>query len=400
LGIRGYLQQLRAKRPSHWIWAIFLIGLGTYLGDRIGDSPRWVDLRYELYQYETRSIRPKSYAQRTVLVLIGDDEFWSGEFERRVPVKRDRLARLLRLLDADDPAVIAVDFDLRSPVPNGDLRENPEYKLETNSLLETLRDISHHRPVVIPKTLGLANGVYFPDADIADGFDFQGGNLVRGYIDLPFDKREIPLTLPVQRLGQVDSFAQAIVKADNKRAPGGVGVPSFSLPFGTFMTPDSFTIVQAKDVINAKEASAQEIAHKVVIVGADWSRLAWGRGGKVDSYLTPAGTIGGVFLHANYVEALIAEHFYKPMKPWLTLTVDIVLAAWIAISFALDISVWWKMGLAILVSSGLVLLSYFFLQNLGSFFDFFVPSILVILHAGFERVREWRKAYMNQQVKA
>jgi hypothetical protein len=47
-----------------------------------------------------------------------------------------------------------------------------------------------------------------------------------------------------------------------------------------------------------------------------------------------------------------------------------------------------------------VLLSYFFLQNLGSFFDFFVPSILVILHAGFERVREWRKAYMNQQVKA
>jgi CHASE2 domain-containing sensor protein len=353
-------------------------------------------LRYQLYQYQTKSIRPRSYDQRTVIVLVGDDEYWRGELARRAPIKRDYLAKLVRALDTYDPAIIALDFDLRSPTPNGEPRDNADYAPETELFLQAVRDVSHKRPVILPKTIGLTGKSYFPESDVSDGYDFQGGTVLRGYISLPYDKREVPLTLPVQGLGELDSFAQAVVKADNRKALEGIGVPSYSLPFGTFMSPESFSVVYAKDILECVPSSVNQLPHKVALVGAGWSRLAFGRGGKADSYLTPVGTIGGVFLHANYVEALLSEHIYKPWGERAALILDIVLAGLIAIIFALEINIWWKLVIAGSLSLLLVLFSYVSLQNLGAFFDFFVPSILVLLHAAFERVREWRGAYMRQ----
>ena len=391
-----YFRQLRAKGLLYWVLATVLIGMGTYLGNLLGQSDRWVDLRYKMYEYQTKSLRPRLYPQRSVIVLVGDDEYWKGELSRRVPIKRDYLAKLVRALDSLNPAIIALDFDLRSPTPNGEPRDNPDYLGETQQLLEAIRDVSHRRPVVLPKTLGSTEGTYFPESDITDGFDFQGGDVLRGYIALPYDKREVPLTLPVQGLGDLDSFAQVIVKADNKTALEGLGMPSYSLPFGAFMRPESFIVVYAKDVLDRVPDSVNKLPHKVVIVGAGWSRLAYGRGGKTDPYLTPVGTVGGVFLHANYVEALISEHIYEPLGERAILVLDVILAGLIAVSFALEISVWWKAGLAFFLLCGLVLFSYISLQNLGAFFDFFVPFVLVVLHAGFERVREWRRAYVGQ----
>jgi CHASE2 domain-containing sensor protein len=400
VALKDHLRHLRTRGLLYWVSAALLILSGTYVGDLLGRSPCWVDLRYKLYQRQTKSIRPKLYAQRTVIVLVGDDEYWKGELSRRIPIKRDYLAKLIRALDSHNPAIIALDFDLRSPTPNGEPRDNSDYVGETAQLLEAIKDVSHNRPVVVPKTLGLHDGKYFPESDISDGFDFQGGTILRGYIALPFDKRTVPLVLPVQGVGRVDSFAQAIVKADNKEALEGYDGPSYYLPFGTFMKPESFPVVYAKDVVGGVPDSVNKLPFKVVIVGAGWSRLAFERGGKIDQYLTPVGTIGGVFLHANYVEALIGEHIYKPSSERTVRTLDVILAISIAVWFALEINVWWKLGLALLISLGLVLLSYIFLQNLGAFFDFFVPFILVVLHACSERVREWRRAFVQQEARA
>ena len=70
-------------------------------------------MHYRLYaaiQYlELRPIRPK----RTALVLIGDDEYWGGELKRRVPIKRDYLAKLVNKLDQAQPELIVLDFILR-----------------------------------------------------------------------------------------------------------------------------------------------------------------------------------------------------------------------------------------------------------------------------------------------
>jgi CHASE2 domain-containing sensor protein len=391
------LHSLKAKGLWYWISAVLLIVLGTYVGNVFSRSQRWVDLRYALYQYETKGLRPKSYDLRTVIVLIGDDEYWRGKLARRAPIKRDYLAKLVRAMDACDPAIIALDFDLRSPTPNGELRDNLDYSGETATFLQAVKDVSLKRPVVLPKTIGLAGKSYFAESDIDDGYDFGPGNVLRGYISLPYDKREVPLTLPVQGFGTLDSFAQAIVKADNKTALEGLDVPSYSLPFGSFMDPTSFAVVPAQDILNGVPDSGRKLAHKIAIVGAGWSRLALGRGGKVDSYASPAGTISGVFLHANYVEALIGEHIYHPWGEEAAVILDVVLAVSLAILFALEVGVWWKLGVAFVLSLSLIVFSYFSLQNLGAFFDFFVPSILILLHAFIERVREWRQAYHQQQ---
>lgn len=290
---------LRAKGFWYWLWAALLIVFGTWLGNLFGRSPRWVDLRYTVYQYQTKSLRPKSYDQRTVVILIGDDEYWRGELAHRSPLKRDYLAKLVRVLDSHDPAIIALDFDLRSPTPDGQLRDNPDYQAETAQFLAAVKDVSHTRPIVLAKTIGLAGKTYFPESDIMDGYDFAGGTVLQGYISLPYDKREVPLAIPVQGFGTLDSFAQAIVKADNQNALEGIGAPSYSLPFLSFMDPGSFVVVSAKDILDGVTAAVDHIPHKIAIVGAGWSRLALGRGGKVDTYLSPAGTVGGVFLHAK-----------------------------------------------------------------------------------------------------
>lgn len=52
-----------------------------------------------------------AYNRRTVLVMVGDEEFWKGEgLAGRTPTKRSYLAGLLRAVGRAGPEVIALDF--------------------------------------------------------------------------------------------------------------------------------------------------------------------------------------------------------------------------------------------------------------------------------------------------
>ena len=52
------------------------------------------------------------YDKNTVVVLIGDKEFWGTELARRSPLNREYLARLVVALDKLDPKVIALDNNI------------------------------------------------------------------------------------------------------------------------------------------------------------------------------------------------------------------------------------------------------------------------------------------------
>src|SRR5262245_32133454 len=92
---------LKSKGLRYWILvAAFIMG-GFFAGSWLEGWDTLVPLRYRLYEM-LEQINPRPpYPQRTYVVVIGDDEYWKGKLERRVPIRRDYLAELvLKIADA------------------------------------------------------------------------------------------------------------------------------------------------------------------------------------------------------------------------------------------------------------------------------------------------------------
>jgi hypothetical protein len=53
------------------------------------------------------------------------------------------------------PKIIAIDFDLRSPDPNGSVVDHPEYSGETVKFIEAVKAITSSRNtmVILPRTV-------------------------------------------------------------------------------------------------------------------------------------------------------------------------------------------------------------------------------------------------------
>lgn len=393
--ISTFSRRIRSKGVFFWVQVFILIPVGMYVGSWVERRQVGMEYRYQVYQV-MEWFRPHTPTiQRTAVVLVGDEDYWRGELERRVPIKRGYLARLIRALDEKtDPTVIAIDFDLRSPTPDGSIVEHDTYKKETQDFLLAVKDVSKNRPVVLPETVEqIGGGFYTPASDVHDGFDFGEGKVARGYIQLPYDYRVIPLGLKMKSGEETDSFAEAIVRFDNPAvlhpATQGEG-----FPYGSYLPVESFKanhLVDARDVLNGDPAVLAKLHHKVVIIGAGWSRTAYQSGGFADSHLTPVGQIPGVFMHANYVEALIDHRVYGHWGDRILEVLEFVFVLLVAAIFAVAHKTWTKtvalLCLCLVVLPGLSYLSWI---NLGRFFDCFVPMILILAHAALEQVREWR----------
>jgi CHASE2 domain-containing sensor protein len=388
----GRLRELWRKGPWYWLRVVILIVGGVAVGEWIGHQDFSVDLRYRIYRHLHRLTPTSAYVRSTVLILIRDDEYWKGELARRVPIKRDYLARLVRALDAADAAVIALDFDLRASV-DGTLLEHPDYARETHDLLTTIRDVATRRPVVLPRTVAMdSDGFYVSAHDIYTGFDFgtAADRVLAGYIILPYDLRQVPVRWQLRDGTSADSFAQAIVRAFNPRALEGLD-HNHELPYGSYLHPDLFPALTASAVLDGDPAATRNaVAHQIAIVGGAWSRFAYGGTVGVDTYESPMGKLPGAFIHANYVEALLDRRIYRPLPEGLVLGLEIAAALAGAVVLALEIAAIRKFGAVVILSIGLMVVSYVALQNLGRFFDFFVPLVLLCAHAALDKIFEWR----------
>src|ERR1041384_7495045 len=131
-----------ARRWTYWAGVVVFIVLGMLFSDWAARQDFWPKARYVPYQFLTTLGGRKPPPQTPVVVLVDDDEYWRGEPARRAPIKRTYLAKLLRAIDAAEPAVIAVDFDLSSPTPDGSVVEHPDYVEETATLLRTIRELA------------------------------------------------------------------------------------------------------------------------------------------------------------------------------------------------------------------------------------------------------------------
>lgn len=383
------------KPKRYWAFAIFSILIGMGLGRWLEEKGAWIDLRYKIYQgFEWLNPHPPK-AKRTVVVLIDDDEYWKGRLARRIPIRRDYLADLLVALDECDPAVIALDFNMRSPVADGTLTDNGEYKAETEKFRNVLLAISRHRPVVLPATIDVsAKGHYTLDASIYDGLPLKHDEVKIGYIQPPLDARLVPIAVDLAGGGTIDSFAESIVRATTETInPELVEelADTNSLPFGTFMRQEEFPQALATDIMNKSTGACLPIRHNIALVGAAWHQASYGRGDLIDLHPSPLGMMSGVFLHANYIEAMLDSRTYTPLGEDFRLILDFLFSLAVAFLLALAMNKR-RQTLAVAVLCFMVmLLSYFFWQNLGIFFDFFFPVIFLLAHALIDGLREERQ---------
>jgi len=385
------LPVLAARGPFYWGLAAALIGIGVFLEEALSHQKLVLSAEYKIYRYYRQVSPLPVQATRTVVVLIDDVDYWKGDLARRVPIKRKYLAGLLRKLAAGNPQVIALDFNLRSPVLDGTLPDNKDYESETADLERAALEVAQKRIIVVlPTTVGRdSGGYYYRHPDVFDHLEQRNANISVGYIMPTVDIRQVPLQLPMRGGQALDSFASAIVRrVDDSSLRYLAGEAAF--PLGTFMDQKSFKkVIPARRVADLSDDQLSRLlATKTVLVGAAWHDTAYGAGKYVDLHETPAGEMPGVFILANYVEALLNWHFTKPLGATLSRTTEVVFSLAVAIGLASFRRVAAKALVLAGTCLAIAVLSYIFYQNFGRFLDVFFPVALIVVHALFENQRE------------
>jgi CHASE2 domain-containing sensor protein len=395
--MRATLRELREKGGRYWLTVLLLLVAGVWVGHWLGEQNLWIELRYRIYPAFQALTPEDEYPRRTALVVIDDDDYWKGELAGRSPLKRDYLARLVRALDAADPRVIALDIDLRSPLPREGTEELPEYRAETEELLAAIKDVSHRRPVVLASFLADEEGGYALAPSVYDRYDFAGGRVLKGFTALPRDLRQVAVYAGLKGGARADSFAAAVVRPLDERALGHEGGEG-ELPYGTYYHTKDFPRRSARQIIQGDPAALkEELGDKIILVGGGWHQSFYrgeesggeGDEDRVDRYFTPVGYIQGVYIHANYVEALLNHRVRKPLWGGVAALIDVLCSVIMAVIFALELPIRSKLVRVLVLCLLLVVLSYFLWQNLGFFFDFFIPVVLLGAHALLE---EWRES--------
>ncbi|MDQ2922586.1 MAG: CHASE2 domain-containing protein [Acidobacteriota bacterium] len=384
------------RRLRHWLIhaleVVIFVAIGLYIEHHLNEKDYWIGERYSLYQILQGFTPRKPRPQRTALVLIGDDEYWKDLPAGRAPIKRDYLAELVKHIAAAGPAVIALDFDLRSPSPDGNPVEAPDFKDETEKLLNAVNAASPHQIVILPKAIGTnERGEYVSASDIYRDFKFDPKRVKTGYIALADDTRIVPLYSIDLSGDSVDSFSQAIARTYDPEAVEGQ-TDAESLPYGSFVETKKFKEISARRVLADDPAAKEMLAHKIVIVGGKWHAQAYETGPTIDSYDSPLGVIPGVFIHANYVEAILDSRLYRAVTGWHLAFVEVFFSAIVAVIFLLGISPFYKLLSIPVIALALVLFTYLCLMLLGVFFDFFIPVLLVIVDGSIrEAIFAYRK---------
>jgi CHASE2 domain-containing sensor protein len=359
----------RGRPWWYWPTAALTIFLGTGLGRVCEHQEMALRARYAIYQAMLHLTPHKARASRTALVMIGDPEFWH-ELGGRSPIRRDYLAKLIRAIDAADPQLIAVDFRLEVP---------PQIPAEDRELLSTIKDVSAHRPIVLPITLATTpGGGYQTLPQLYSKASFS--NAVRiGHIQVFEDRRPIPVGLRLADGTPLDSFAEAIVRLVDPSVLSDFKDDE-DPPFATFVRRNEIFVASASSVLRGEYTGPLgALRSKIVIVSGDWEVDALDHR-HVDDQPSPAGVIPGSMVQANYVEALLNSRSYRELDENVALVLEVCLAALLAVLFERSRG-WRKLSAAVGLCGLTIFVGYVLLENTGLYYDFYWPVILLVVHA-------------------
>jgi CHASE2 domain-containing sensor protein len=412
------------KTVAEVVVAVLLIVASIWVVQKLEDHYAFLDWRYwahqRLHKFSAQMRGTQPYDRNTIIVLIGDDDFWRGDYAGRLPLNKKKLSELLLALDRLEPKVVALDLNFSSPTQDGSVIENDIYRQETAAFATAVKTVSRNRSVVLTKVLLVTPDAYVALPNRFDDFKTEMEKARFGYITLPFDYRLIPLSVVTKDQTPLDSFSEAIVRAfdltgealriDQQDSQNVVCGPY--LEKDKFVTFDSHKIMAADADKSRREELKPKFSGKIVIVGGGWTVSAAGNSGSkidpadlTDSRYTPAGTMPAVFLHANWVESILTSggtgkelsdatrwviefslgllgfFVVRGWLPWLRNSPRLLIVC--QIMFVPILFLFW------------LVMSYLFFQNFGLFVDPFAGFVGAIWALGenvTEKVMAWRGA--------
>lgn len=400
--IAGAWKACARKGLWHWIRFAVLMAVGWFAGQALKESPYLTDLRYWVYRHQIPlSNHGPVYPRRTVLVVLDDADYWGADFSGRTPLKRGELASILDKLREAGANTVALDVDLRAPHRTEPGFEFLDYQKEDAALLAAVgRMCDAGRNVVLGTSVLFDGDGYVEVPSIFTPLRANYPCLQTGYLQLPYDLRLVPGQLELRNGGPLDSLSLKVVSLINPTAHKlAVSQADRGFRYARYLSeadyrPASgpkyaFSWQQLKNA-DIKDIH-RDISDKVVLIGGNWHADAQGQGPTVDTKSSPVGPLPGVFLHANYIEALDGEGgTFSPLSDTAAEVIEFLLAMALALVAALEIHSGWKWSafFASLVLS--VILSYVLLANLGIFLDFLVPVLILIGHTLVEEVMDMR----------
>jgi CHASE2 domain-containing sensor protein len=400
------------KHKGWWHWMIFatLMVLGYFAGLWLEKSPSLTGARYWMYRYQLRLQRQApSRPYQTAVVLIEDQDYWSEPFAGRSPVDRTQLARLLTLLGQDGVQTIALDIDLRSPDALCAGCDFTRYHEEDQALDVAIKQLCHDgRWLVLGTSVRFEDGEYVQVPSLYTWAKQHGpaadyGCLLPGYLQLPHDLRQFPGALTLADGKPLDSFAMAAEKtlAEDKYRTA-AQAPDRAFRFSRYLSEADYGAdrgpflfsVASLEALHQRDPNAVRrlLAQRVVLIGGAWHSTAIGQGARVDQYESPTGLVPGVFLHANYIEALNSDSgTFAPLPDWALKLFEYSLAGMLTLIGIQEIHPGWK-WLSFFASILICfVLTYLLIENLGIFMDFLIPLCLMIVHTLVEEVIAWRR---------
>ena len=386
------------KGWGHWMRFAVLLCVAGYCGHLLS-SGRWLTgFRYAIYKRQLSMRHDASlYPERTALVLLNDDDYWGDAFQARTPLKRNELGAIVDKLREAGVNTVALDVDLRSPIPQKPEFEFPDYKAEDDALVAAIsRMCDAGRHVVLSSSVRFGGDGYELMPSIYTGAKKKMPCVKSGYIQLPFDMRRMPGALELADGTSIDSLSLAVTGIADPAAHDKAAAKSDKgFRFSEYLTAADFAAPNGRQfMFNGQQlktmsaaALRNQLADRLVFVGAAWHAFAYGTGPQVDTYNSPGGMEPGVMLHANYVEAMLDRTgTFTPVSDSLAELMEVALALALAMIGVLEIHTAWKwaaFAIGIVLS---ILFTYSLLQNLGLFLDFLIPMLMIIVHTIVEEL--------------
>jgi CHASE2 domain-containing sensor protein len=392
-GLAKIVRPFTRKGWGHWVRFALLLAAAGYLGHVLGTSTWLTTFRYSIYHRQLMMRdRAQMYPKRTALVLLNDDDYWGDDFQARTPLKRNLLAEVIDKLNAAGVNTVGLDVDLRSPHPTDPGFEFRDYQDEDKVLFNAIKSMcAADRHVVLASSVQFGDEGYEQMPSVYTNYLKEMPCVTRGYIQLPFDMRQIPGTLEMADGSTLDSMSLAVTGiADPTAHDQAAAKTGESFRFSDYLTPNDFVAKNNRQFIFTGQqlrtmdsaALHNQLADKIVFVGANWHAFAYGVGPYVDVHQSPGGIEPGVMLWANYVEAMLDRTgTFAPISNTVAELIEIALALGLAMIGVLEIHTAWKWAALAIGIVFSILFTYTLLQDLGLFLDFLFPLLMIVLHA-------------------